>query len=112
MSFKDWLPGRKDEFEDDSGLKLDELKNDNEDPFKENMETQDPFSQGTDSFGNKKVPFKASSGDVYEEERPASNASTNVNDLILSKLDTIKAELNNVNHRLEKLENKKKEKLW
>ncbi len=76
----------------------------NDDPFKKN------YGDDYDSFGNKRIPegsrtseFTASK-ELYENQY----RSDDKHELILAKLDAIKAEVNNISHRLENLERNKK----
>ncbi len=106
---------------EDSGLDLKEL---NDDPFNDestkqekNPMEEDPFKKSLgdeyDSFGNKKIPERAGTSDFSmqrEQQEPYKNDDKQ--ELIIAKLDAIKAEVNNISHRLENLERKQKNKLY
>jgi hypothetical protein len=87
------------------------------DPMNSGLKLADLNSQGmgfnqqespTDSFGNPRVQPRTES---YEYSHPQQFAPQDNKDiqLILSKLDTIKSEITNINHRLDNIERAQKE---
>ncbi len=85
--------------QDDSGLQLDGL----------NQESTQP---AVDSFGNprsqRSMDSSFESSPAYTPPAQSSGGSNKDMELILAKLDAIKAEITNISHRLELLETKNK----
>ena len=92
-----------------SGLRMPEV-NSQSSSFEGGFEQPSP---GFDSFGNPKIQPKAegfSQGSFNQSQNlaPTQDLSKDIQ-LILSKLDTIRSELTNLNHRLDNLERQQQE---
>jgi hypothetical protein len=87
-----------------SGLKLADLNSPQQD-FGLNGQ-----QGGTDSFGNPRVPSKVENYDYKQQQQftPQQDTSKDMQ-LILAKLDTIRSEITNINHRLDNIERHQQE---
>ncbi|MFA6072831.1 MAG: hypothetical protein WC758_01855 [Candidatus Woesearchaeota archaeon] len=89
-----------------SGLRLAELNN-----TPQNQDfgfSAQPSQGGIDSFGNPKPQMKS---DNYEYKTPQYQTTDNSKDLqiIIAKLDAIRSEITNINHRLDNIERHQQE---
>lgn len=85
--------------ESNSGLKLADL----------NANTDNGIQGGVDSFGNPRPKVRPEN---FEYRQPQSMPSQDYSkdlEIIIAKLDTIRSEINNINHRLDNIERTQKE---
>ena len=116
---------KKDDFGDlgdlDSGLNLDDLNKDMTGVPSDSMNPSNPFDTSTDNNAFPGQNLGQKKEDDYElssfQTPPAFNTSkndstSNQQDLVLAKLDSIRSELSNVQLRLDKIEEKLKTRRW